>query len=436
MTRKHWFFIAIAITGALLVSAVSFALFKDSDPYKDFTGLGSSIAISPDDKEIAFSAYQEGEEAIYIAGIDGKDVKRVVDIKGKRLHNPVFSFTSDELLFLAEGEDGTNVLYSKPLDGEPEQKTEETLHIRDAVFGPDKSIYIIAMKASEFNKEPGETTEGFDLYHLKEGSDIPKKLTEENHFSMDNLSVSENVEAIYYSDFKGENERLYRYSLAEQSVTEEVSAQGLEIEDMYNNSLAPDGKHIAFSAVSEESKESSLFEYDLFVKNMDNGKTKQLTDLSSAVESPTYFHDQDTIAFLEHTNWPNDPAVYSLKRIDTNGENMATIELDLPLLHHAGEGTSNQNSLVNPYMIGGLYVLFLVLWSFYLLPKGKTFIYRPVKISSLITILVFAASFVVAFLGKPWLGIGLGMVAGGPFICSLIAFICTFLLWIWKSSPD
>ncbi|MGP4065744.1 hypothetical protein ACTWPF_12530 [Oceanobacillus sp. M65] len=169
---------------------------------------------------------------------------------------------------------------------------------------------------------------------------------------------------------------------------------------------------------------------------MDNGKTKQLTDLNSAVKSPTYFHDQDTIAFLEHTNWPNDPAIYSLKRIDTNGENMATIELDLPLLHHAGEGTSNQNSLVNPYMFGGLYVLFLVLWSFYLLPKGKTFVYRPVKISSLITILVFAASLVVAFLGKPWLGIGLGMVAGGLFICSLIAFICTFLLRIWKSSPD
>src|SRR5699024_12246624 len=87
---------------------------------------------------------------------------------------------------------------------------------------------------------------------------------------------------------------------------------------------------MAITAVSEESQKSSLFKYDLFLMDMDSEKTERLTDLQAAVDSPVFFHYQDTIAFLENTTWSAEPAQYRLRTIDLHDKTLAKIELDVP----------------------------------------------------------------------------------------------------------
>ena len=64
MKQKRILLITIGIIFVLLAGTLTYAILKDDDPYRYFTGLGEEISVAPDDSEIAFSYYVDGEEAI------------------------------------------------------------------------------------------------------------------------------------------------------------------------------------------------------------------------------------------------------------------------------------------------------------------------------------------------------------------------------------
>jgi len=51
----------------------------------------------------------------------------------------------------------------------------------------------------------------------------------------------------------------------------------------------------------------------------------------------------------------------------------------------------------------------------------------PVIVSFALAVTIFVGSFVVAAMGKPWMGIGFGMLAVGVFVCSLIVLVFAFV---------
>src|SRR5690625_7829349 len=105
--------------------------------------------------------------------------------------------------------------------------------------------------------------------------------------------------------------------------------------------------------------------------------TERLTDLQSSVDSPLFFHHQDTIAFLENTNWSAEPAQYRLRTIDLQAKTLSTIELDVPQSGRVDWLKRKLDQAVNIYTIAVLYTILLGLISEYFHSKA-TSIYLPV----------------------------------------------------------
>jgi len=409
----------------LLIGSIIFQTFYERDPYGYYTGLGQNIDVAPDDSSVAFSYFLDGHEAIYIANLNGSEVNRISEMTEGRSHSPNFSSDGKQLLFLTEDDHGIQTVSVMNHDGShAERLTIEGLHVTDAIFAPDNEmIYFIAMIASEVGKAEGETKEGYDLYQVDRRSGQVVQLTDKDHFSMNNLSISADGEILYYSLFDSK-EQLVAFSLEKKTETPVVKAN----EDMYSSVLSKDGTLVVYTAVSEESKNSSLFTYELYVKNLKNNKTDQLTDLHTHVQSPVFLHETDKIAFLQYQNWPEEPEQNQLMTVSLSADDEPEmVELDLPASSENNFIPKTIEFLLSEKAIAVYYVLFFVGLILVALRKsGK--VYLPSFVSLGLSALFFVGSFVIGALTNPWYGIWLAMVALTMFICSLFLVLLSFIL--------
>lgn len=103
MKRKKLFFLAaIGVVFMLFAGTLLYAILRDDDQHKYFTGLGEQISIAPDDSKIAFSYFVDGKESIYTANADGKDIKKVTYPKEHRDHHPEYSGVCDVNLIVSQ----------------------------------------------------------------------------------------------------------------------------------------------------------------------------------------------------------------------------------------------------------------------------------------------------------------------------------------------
>lgn len=194
--------------------------------------------------------------------------------------------------------------------------------------------------------------------------------------------------------------------------------------------ISPDNGLVAYTTVSEESKDSSLFEYDLYLKNLKNGDTQRLTDLNSSVVSPVFLNDKKEILFLKYVNWPKEPEEYKLMTVDLETKKLREIALKLPELKRDNFVMMKAvDNSVNGWTLGILYTVLFMLITLYIKPKK---VFTPAFISLGIGMLTVAASFVFAFMMDPWAGIGVGMLAASLLVCSAVLFIFALILKLYR----
>ncbi|WP_068675347.1 DPP IV N-terminal domain-containing protein [Oceanobacillus sp. Castelsardo] len=431
MKRKRIFLVTISVIFVLFVGTVLYAILKDDDAYRYYTGLGEKISVAPDDSKIAFSYYVDGNESIYTANPDGTHVKQITNSTNQQDHHPKYSPDGKKLVYVSKDAEGIQMLRGINEDGsEGRQLTDSDIHVTDVIFSPDGEIvYFVAIEAEEFKK--GERSrEGFDLYSIEADGSHMKKLTDTDHFSMNHLTLSPDGSAIYYSEFDGVEERIYSYSPEEGTVNTKPSILSKKIENaqsFYEPQLSSDGRYLVFTEVSKESEESSLFKYDLFLLDLKTQNVERLTDLKTAVTSPTFFHKENKIAFLENTNWPGNPAEYQLMTIDTTTHNIEVVKLDAPQSAGGNRLIQMLDRGVNGLTIAILYMVLFGLLSVYLHYYHKSKAYLPSIVSFAIAILTVVAGFVVGRMVDPWYGIGLWMLAVGIFGCSIVVVLFVFI---------
>ena len=434
MKKKKIYMILISITFLLLVGSIIFSLLRDHDPYRYFTGMGSSFDLSPDEEDYLFSYYTDGKESIYRSNVDGTEMKKVADSASERLHSPRYSIDGTKILFLAKNAESINTLYIADENGSNQKiLTSDKMHVSEAVFSvTGEQIYFIGTPAADFKKAEGETTEGYDLFVVDIASGKTEQLTNQDYFTMDFLSASQDGKEIYYSLFDGNREKVTAFSL-EEGLEKEAQGSNRLPKDTYSFRYSPDGSKIAYTTISEESLDSSLFEYELFLLDLEGRQTKRLTNLDSSVVSPIFFKGQNQIAFLENTNWPADPAEHALKVVDLDTEKIHSIEFASFPQASSHWFMKTIDTFANSVTVAVLYVILLGLFSTYLsFYHSKKKSYLPATVSLAITVLVFISSFVVAFVVDPWYGIGLGMLAAALLGCTLVAFGYAFALNFFK----
>jgi Tol biopolymer transport system component len=418
----------IGISLLLLVTSIIYSVFRDRDPYKYYTGLGSELAISPNDEKLAFSYFLDGFEAIYMADPDGENVTKISKENEGRFHTPRFSSDGKRLLFLSADHEGIQTLMIMNVDcSKSKQISDNDLHIIDAVFAPTgEMIYYIAMPAEDYKKAEGETKEGYDLYMIDRNGEEGQQLTNKDHFTMNDLSISKDGAKVYYSLFDGNIEQIYSYHIEENKEAKVKESHGIK-GDMYASMFSPDKQFLVYTAVTKESKNSSLFEYELFSKNLETNETKRLTNLKANIQSPVFFHHTNKLAFLVYKNWPNDPAEYQLMTVSINGGEPEFIDLNLPASEKSHWLMKTFDFLLNEKAIAVYYVLLLGSITASLQRRsGRVFL--PALISLGLAVFAFIGSFVIAAIMNPWAGIAVGMVAITLFLCSLLLNLFAFII--------
>ncbi|WP_368658169.1 hypothetical protein AB3Z07_25515 [Metabacillus halosaccharovorans] len=425
MKKQRILIIFTVVSLLLMIGSILYQTLQDRDPYRFYTGLGQEFDISPDDSHLAFSYFLDGHEAIYMSNLDGSTVTRLSEKIEGRSHSPKFSHDGEELLFLSEVDQGIQTITVMNHDGSDANRlTLDGLHVTDAVFASDnEAIFFTAMLASEVGKLEGETKEGYDLYQVDRQSGQIEQLTDKDHFSMNNLSISTDGETLYYGLFES-NEQPVAYSLEKKTETPVAQVSG----DMYSSVFSEDGSLLAYTAVTEQSKNSSLFHYELFIKNVESNKVKQLTDLQANVQSPVFLSKTDHIAFLQYENWPEEPEYFQLMSVSLEGDvKPELIELDLPGSSETYIIPKTIEFLLSEQAIAVYYVLFFV--GLILVAKRRSGkVYLPSLISLALSVLTFVGSFVVGFLTNPWYGIGLSIVAITMFVCSLFLIVVSYII--------
>jgi Tol biopolymer transport system component len=307
------------------------------------------------------------------------------------------------------------------------QITEDRLHVTDAVFSPkDDTVYYIAMPAEDYKKAEGETKEGYDLYVIDRNGNEGKQVTDKDYFTMNDLSISKDGATLYYSLFEGSKEQLYSLKIDENKESKEEVTEGIS-GDMYSSIFSQDKKFLAYTAVTEESKNSSLFEYELYSKNSETNEIKRLTNLKKNIQSPVFFNKTTKIGFLAYKNWPNDPEEYQLMTVSVDGEKPEVIDLNLPASEENHWMMKTADFLLSEASIAVYYVLFLGGITVYL-QRNSGRVFFPALISIGLAVLVFISSFVLAAMINPWYGVALSMVAITILMSSILLMLFALIV--------
>ncbi|SDH67301.1 WD40-like Beta Propeller Repeat [Alteribacillus persepolensis] len=418
----------IGIFAFLFVAAVAYSLFSDQDAYKHHTGLGEAISISPADTDIVFSYYRNGSEAIYTGDMEGKQTKQITKPKERNHRKPQFSPDGESLLYLAADSDGIQTIHYRPewRHGETVQLTTADTHVFDAVFSPDGStVYYIGMPSEDFQKLEGQKENGMDLHAVTTADSNSEQLTDQDAFVMNDLSVSADGTTLYYTAFHDQHQELFAYDV--KSGDEHIFLDEHITDDIYHPVLSPDENRLAYTAVADESA-NGTFQYELFLLDMASGDTNRLTDLNTSVTSPVFFHEKDRIAFLVQNNWPREPSSYDIMTVDSNGEELAPLELNFPEPGNSISAGKIADSLVHPMTIMILYLaLFGLLTIYYHARTRRT--YLPATVSTILTGVILLGSFIAAAAINAWAGIGLFMLTIGTAICTAVLFI---FAWMYR----
>ncbi len=416
----------------LLAASVAYNFLNEEDPYLGYTGLGDSVKLSEDDRKFYFSYYQDGKESIHRANTDGSEVEQLTHPDEERHRKPAISPNGEKLLYLSENSDRIQSLYIADLNGEnPKKLTDDTIHVEEAVFS-ENEIYFVGMPAEAVGKAEGETKEGFDLHSVDLDGENERKLTDQDHFTMHHLAVSTDGSELYYTLFNGNSDKIYAYHVEDERESR-ADWVPTEVGSLYDWDYDEEKQAFTYTDVSEES-DSSLFKYELYYRDLNGDKTKQLTSLESSVVSPDFFHQSDKIAFLEYTNWSGHPEKYQLKTVDIDTKEMNIITMDLPESTNGKWLRESLNIFTSSTAIAILYTVLLCLITLYSYNKsGKQ--YRTGLISLLLAVAVFISSFIFGMVTNPWVGIAVSILAIGMVPSSLIALIVGFLVGKFAKKP-
>jgi len=423
MRRNGLLLAGMALIGLLLAASILFVLFRDEDPHRFYTGLGESLSVSPDDRLLAFSYFQQGREAIYTARPDGTQAEKLLDSDEPQTM-PSFSPDGKGMVYLSSDDTGIQAIYYKKLDSDqpPKQLTKRYLQVYRAIFSHDGSLIYFVAKPVEDGLLPEDITDGSDLYAVDPNGGNLQKLTDTDAFLTGGLAVSPDPNKIYFTAY-GETEELFAFNLRGKT---EQPVFANQKEGMFDPVFSPDGKRLAYVSVGGKS-DSGEFEYELFIRDMKTGASEQMTREKAGIAAPVFFRHSNQAVFLKQHNWPDQAAAYDLMAIDLESGIAEQIKIDMPLADVPFNLLGWLHQIVNFLMITILYILLFLFWILHRQLTGRRF-YLPALVSVLIAVLAVASAWIVGLL-DPWNSMVLVEVSRYLLFAAGVILMFAFLFW-------
>jgi TolB protein len=287
-----------------------------------FTG---DIAISPDDKTIAYSYHENnGNVDIYSSDINGKGGNLLTKPVANEKHI-IQSYSPDgtKILFLTHKKDGDGFIsYIHELgikNNTQEQITNEKQKISKAIYSLDgKKIYYL--KYGYFGNYDGiaqPKAHDYDVFSINIDGSSEKKLTSLNNYGLSSLSINASGTKLFFKGTKGTKDTFYELNLSDLALNNFLP-KGNFTNKIFNNPQISKNGYFVFTTVSSD---TYGFKYDLFGVDLTKDDNKnpfeydgnyvptksvtQITDLHSNVFSPRFFNNSNALLLVQDLNWPN-----------------------------------------------------------------------------------------------------------------------------------
>lgn len=287
-------------------------------------GLYSLVSISNDDNLFCYVNLKRNIPSIYVVNRNGEKIHEIECPKERMPGSPVFSPDGKKILFLGNLKDSENPqssIFLMDLDGKNlVQTTKEKENILEACFSPDgKKIYFLSSNFfGHYSPIVSSRAHDVDVYSIDFDGSNRKKLTDLKAYGLSDLCVSGDGKNLFFIEI-GEVNELVSLPL------DKTSSPTTLVSDIWDSSVSPDGKTIVYTKAKNE---LGGFKYDLYSKNRETSKIKQLTDLKTMVFAPRFFHRRPYVLFVEHKNWPDSQTpLYHLMEVNLNGSDLKDISL-------------------------------------------------------------------------------------------------------------
>lgn len=332
------------LTGVLMLAMC--CLYRGCSGYdSQREGLAPHAAISPDDREILFSWYKNGRASLYVADVNGGNVRRLTSAKRESHIKAVYSHDGSKILFLAyrekRGKPFSNICVMDANGSNLQRLTSGKQHITEAIFAPDgNTIYYLQSNFfGHYSPITGSRPHDFDIYSVNSDGTNSKKLTHLGSYRMYGLSVTPNGRwlAFAYDIFQETDHPFHFLDLKTEKLTSfrphgQFYSKELITSDFQ---LSPDSSAAAFVAVAPTPNrlapnEVGGFKYELYLMDLKSRYSTQITKLRRNIDSPRFMHNWPRLIFIVNATWLlDDTPRYELWAVNTDGTGLSRIDLGI-----------------------------------------------------------------------------------------------------------
>ncbi|WP_017754157.1 TolB family protein [Calidifontibacillus oryziterrae] len=349
MNRKKFNVIFSISVGLILAISLLFGFWKTStNEEENYSGIGSSVTVSPDNKKIIFSYFQNNSAGLYQASVSGKNVDVLTYPETGYDISAQFSTDGSKIAYIhrlvTEGEEPKQSLYIIDASGgQPQQLTNDDYYVSEAAFSKDgtKIYFLNAGVYTNYSPITGPRPHEFDIYEMNvDGTEI-KRLTNYKNYSMSDITVSADGKYLYFQMMNDEKmqeqsdtfevfKEIYKFSLETGETEFSFVPEGeFGWGEVFGIAFSNDESQLAYSAVTPKSKTENYFKYELFVTNMETNSTTQITNLHSHASDPVFFNHNQQLLFVEQYNWPGKPEKFQLWKVNVDGTDLEKIEIEM-----------------------------------------------------------------------------------------------------------
>ena len=194
---------------------------------------------SPDGRQIAFASTRTGTEEIWIATVDGTNLRQVTSSGGAQCANPQWSPDGQTLLFNSRRQGSSDLYLLRPSDGELRRLTSDPLDELEARWSRDGQWIYFA----------SNQTGHFEVWKMRAGGGPPIRVTRGGGVA---ATESPDGKFLYYGKHAASPSAIWRVPTA--GGEETLVADGLS----YSSNFAVGDRGLYFVAVGDASHKTSI----------------------------------------------------------------------------------------------------------------------------------------------------------------------------------
>ena len=332
LKKKNIFF----VSGVVILFVSLYWTGTLANPRVGHTGIGHAPSLSPNDKEIAFTYFENDHGALYTAPAEGGEAELLLEPKeGKDDLQPAYSPDGKSLVFLRKW-DGEEHLHKQLMlykDGNAHPLLDEEEFVSYVEFAPDgEHLYFV--KNSKYTETYNDRTQpnGFDIYRMNVNTEDIEQITDMNTVSISSLQVIEDGEKLMYStDYETSSIKIIDLESEETKTVLPESPDYSKAQNPLLSAprLSPDGKVIAFADVASKT-ENGTFQYEIFTMDKEGGNITQVTNFADYAGEPLFFQNSNKLFITVDRNFAGRQPDYEYWVVERDGSNRKEVHIEIP----------------------------------------------------------------------------------------------------------